>query len=58
MPRTRGAQKLSACEGKRQYTSEQEARTIATRFGATVGARLRPYRCLCCRGWHIGRDYQ
>jgi len=58
MPRTRGAQLMSACEGKRHYTSEREARLIARRFGATVGARLRPYRCLFCRDWHIGHDYQ
>lgn len=38
--------------GKRSFTSKAAARRRTKR----LGARLRPYHCTHCRGWHVANQ--
>ena len=41
--------KLGICLKKKRFASEQEAMAVALRAAFT----LRPYRCSCCRLYHL-----
>ena len=45
------------CQGKREYNTRDEVmreihRMINESSGG-IGGSLRPYRCKCCRKWHL-----
>lgn len=44
-----------ACEDKRRFASESEARAHAANDRRQWGERLTPYRCDRCDGWHLTR---
>lgn len=54
-PRSKGRRR--SCRQKRKYVSENQAwagiRGQAWNRPEGVTARLRPYKCPCCTGWHL-----
>jgi len=57
MPRKR-VMKVSGCEGKYRYDRDSDAAETAIAMRHRYGDAFRPYRCLICHGWHVGKDAQ
>lgn len=41
------------CEGKRKYSTKDDAKSAARRSERSLG-RMKPYRCPHCDAWHLG----
>lgn len=46
------------CAGKSRFDSFRHAKRIAHRSAKGHAARVVPYRCRYCQGWHIGNNIQ
>lgn len=44
----------STCDGKARFDSWGDANKVARRYQRNKGARVLPYRCPYCRGYHVG----
>lgn len=44
-----------ACDRKRQFMSEQAAKTRAGQIRASGGPDFRVYQCPHCNGWHLAK---
>ena len=44
----------SGCLGKQLFTDLSLAREVATRTNRSRNAKVQPYRCARCDGWHVG----
>ncbi|KKK73778.1 hypothetical protein LCGC14_2890390 [marine sediment metagenome] len=45
---------MSNCAGKQRLVSRRLADRVARRMRKVHKARLVPYRCPQCAGWHVG----
>lgn len=46
---------LTSCRGKARHKRKAGAREQARLILFRYGARVRPYLCAWCDGWHVGR---
>ena len=46
----------SGCIGKQLFTDLGLAREVAQRTNRSRNARVAPYRCHQCDGWHVGNQ--
>lgn len=46
----------TSCLGKRRFASKDEAEQNAVRTSRAIRARVQPYRCPYCEGWHLTRS--
>lgn len=42
------------CQGKQSFNTPQRAKKVSHRLANGHGAKISPYRCPVCHGWHIG----
>lgn len=46
--------RVPSCHGKRLYADLPKAREMAKRTNNDRDARVAPYHCTRCHGWHVG----
>lgn len=45
-----------ACDGKTKFRERTLAASVARRMSRAKDARVIPYACPFCHGWHVGRS--